>query len=302
MLNFNELKDIPGYDTWQCIKQINQGFSSDKKFFIKDANGRKFFLRLSDVSLYNRKKQEHEIIYSMSQLGIPTVQEVDLGLCNYGKNVYMLQTWIDGHLLETVLPTLTETRQYELGLEAGRILKKIHSIQSATTCDWYSTRLKQYLSSYEEYKKHHISYEHEQQIDKFINENIDLLKGKRVSLVHGDYHVGNMILPPTEAIYIIDFDRFDWKNPIEDFYKLAVFSRYINTSFCIGQIDGYTDSCPSREFWEMYALSVAMTSFLSLLWGKRISEDMYRHRKKLCDILVQDHDYFKSNIPKWYRK
>ena len=39
-----------------------------------------------------------------------------------------LQSWIEGEDAETAVPLLADARQYALGLEAGRILKKIHSI------------------------------------------------------------------------------------------------------------------------------------------------------------------------------
>ena len=70
-----------------------------------------------------------------------------------------------------------------------------------------------------------------------LKTNVHLLKRKQVSLVHGDYHVGNMILSPEQTITIIDYDQLDWKAPIEDFYKLGVFSRNISIPFCRGQID-----------------------------------------------------------------
>lgn len=40
----------------------------------------------------------------------------------------MLLTWIEGKDLEEVLSDLTEEQQYQLGRQAGKILKKIHSI------------------------------------------------------------------------------------------------------------------------------------------------------------------------------
>jgi len=302
---FNEdkskFKDIPNHNDWKYIRQINKGFSSDSKYYIKTKDDKEFFLRLSDISLYNKKKEEHEIIKLMKHIEISSLQEVDFGVCNNGKNVYMLQTWINGVALESVLPTLSGDNQYKLGIEGGRILKKIHSIKSREDIDWYSVRVKKYLSSYEKYKQHGIEYKYENQINEYVNLNVHLLKNIGVSLVHGDYHVGNMILNSKENITIIDYDRIDWKAPIEDFYKLGVFSRNISVPFSRGQIDGYTDNNPSVEFWEMYCLSMAMTSFLSLLWGKIRSEDMYNYRKKLCDTLVEDHNCFKEIIPRWYR-
>lgn len=299
-MEYGRFEDIPTYRNWKYIKKINQGFSSDLKYYIKTENGEELFLRLSDISSYYRKKQEHEIISIITELGIPSLQEIDFGKCNNGKNVYMIQTWINGRTLENALPTLSEDKQYNLGVEAGKLLKKIHSVKSEVIIDWYSVRLEEYSSNYEKYKQYCISYKYEQQINEYINKNIGLLKGLPVSLVHGDYHVGNMILCPDETITIIDFDRFSWKAPIEDFYKLAVFSRNISIPFCKGQVDGYTENNPSLEFWKIYCLCIAMTSFLSLLWGKMRSEEMYLHRKKLCNILVEDHNCFENNIPKWY--
>ena len=62
------------------------------------------------------------------ELGINMSLPIDFGTCNNEKNVYMLLTWVEGKDLEEILPTLTENEQYQLGREAGKILKKIHSI------------------------------------------------------------------------------------------------------------------------------------------------------------------------------
>lgn len=41
----------------------------------------------------------------------------------------MLLTWIDGTSFDTALKNLPQKEQYELGLQAGRILKEIHSVE-----------------------------------------------------------------------------------------------------------------------------------------------------------------------------
>lgn len=218
MVEQNKFKDIPTFNTWKSIEQIHQGFSYDLKYSIKTEDGEKYFLRVSDALSYDRKKQEHEIIGTMTNLGIPSLQEIDFGRCNHGKNVYMLQTWINGNILETALPTLPKDQQYKLGVKAGTILRKMHSFKSTVISDWYSVRLEQYQSNYKKYKQYGIRYKYEHQINEYINENVHLLKGKQVSFVHGDYHVGNMILSPEQTITIIDFDSFDWKAPIEKIF------------------------------------------------------------------------------------
>lgn len=41
---------------------------------------------------------------------------------------YILESWIDGEDAEAVLPMLSETEQYVLGLKSGEILRKIQSM------------------------------------------------------------------------------------------------------------------------------------------------------------------------------
>ena len=44
------------------------------------------------------------------------------------KKVYMVLKWVDGESAEEVLQNLSVSEQYKLGIEAGIMLKKIHSI------------------------------------------------------------------------------------------------------------------------------------------------------------------------------
>ena len=55
---------------------------------------------------------------------------IDFGICNNGKKVYTLFTWIDGKDAEAILPTLTDREQYNLGFKAGEVLRKIHQVPS----------------------------------------------------------------------------------------------------------------------------------------------------------------------------
>ena len=73
----------------------------------------------------------------MAELNVPASRPIDFGVCNGGKSVYQLLIWIDGEDAESVLPILTETEQYVLGIRSGEILRKIHSIPAPNTQeDW----------------------------------------------------------------------------------------------------------------------------------------------------------------------
>ena len=113
---------------WMNTTLISKGWSSDKKYLVETADSKMQLLRISDIDAYEAKKKEYEIITKYSQLGINMSMPIEFGICNEGKNVYMLLSWVEGRDLEEVLPELSEWDQYKLGRQAGTILRKIHSI------------------------------------------------------------------------------------------------------------------------------------------------------------------------------
>ena len=121
--------DIESSSNWQAVEQISKGWSSDKKYMIKTKSGELLLLRIADIEQYDSKKKEYEIITKYSKLGINMSMPIEFGTSNDGKNVYMLLSWIEGKDLEEVLPRLSVDEQYQLGRQAGTILRKLHSIE-----------------------------------------------------------------------------------------------------------------------------------------------------------------------------
>ena len=125
------MHDIKNYNTFIKIEPVNKGWSSDKKYYIETAEGRRLLLRVADISEYDRKKAEYEMMKQVAALGVTMSQPVDFGICDNGKCVYSLLTWCDGEDAETILLRLTETEQYVLGIKSGEILRRIHSIPAS---------------------------------------------------------------------------------------------------------------------------------------------------------------------------
>lgn len=110
---------------------INKGWSGDKKYCVTDENGRQYLLRVSDAAQYDTKKSEFNMMKQVVDLSVPMCQPIEFGVCDEG--VYSIQSWIDGVDAEEIISTLLDTEQYVYGLEAGRILRKIHSISTPAT-------------------------------------------------------------------------------------------------------------------------------------------------------------------------
>lgn len=100
-----------------------------------DENGNRYLLRISDITEYDKKQSEFNMMKQLSALGVPLCQSIKFGVCDEG--VYSIQSCIDSEDAEEIIPTLSDTEQYVNGLEAGRILKKIHSMPAPETQeDW----------------------------------------------------------------------------------------------------------------------------------------------------------------------
>ena len=136
---------------------------------------------------------------------------VDFGKCDEG--IYTLQTWIDGKDAEEVVPYLADSEQYALGFEAGRILKKIHSIPApADQPDWENRFNKKMDRKIQMYNDCPIRFDGAEYILDYIEANRHLLKNRPQCYQHGDYHIGNMMIE-NGKIVIIDFDRYDFGDP-----------------------------------------------------------------------------------------
>ncbi|CAM3206704.1 phosphotransferase [Filibacter tadaridae] len=120
--------DIKGYTTFKKIKPINKGWSSDKKHYIETVANKKLLLRIAGILEYDKKNSEFEMMKRIAESGVSMSKPIDFGICDNGKSAYSLFTWCDGEDADIVLPKMTKTRQYELGVKSGLLLRKIHTI------------------------------------------------------------------------------------------------------------------------------------------------------------------------------
>ena len=199
---------------------INKGWSNDKKYCITDKNGTQYLLRVSDLAEHDKKQSEFNMIKQVSALGVPMCQPIEFGVCDEG--VYSIQSWIDGADAEEIIPTLSDTEQYVYGLEAGRILRKIHSIPAPAMQEDWEIRFNRKMDyKIKKYTECPMKYENGQAFIDYINENRYLLKDRPQTYQHGDYHIGNMMIGSDKKLYIIDFNRNDFGDPWEEFNRIV---------------------------------------------------------------------------------
>jgi aminoglycoside phosphotransferase (APT) family kinase protein len=204
------------------MELLNKGWSSDKKYVVETADGERFLLRIADVAEYERKKLEFENMQRVVTLGIPMQQPVEFGVCNDGKSVYLLLTWVDGEDLEPKLPLLTETEQYVLGMKTGDMLRKIHSIPSPENIDRWETR---YFAVMDErfaaYENEGVPFDGCNAILAYLEDNRHLLANRPQCRIHGDCHEGNLILSADGELSLVDWHTMDFESIADPWYEIS---------------------------------------------------------------------------------
>ena len=292
--------NIKSSTNWKSVTHISKGWSSDKKYLVKTEFDELLLLRISDIEQYDEKKKEYEIITKYSKLGIHMSMPKEFGICNEGKSVYMLLSWIEGNDLESVLPHLSDEEQYLLGRQAGVILKKIHSINVAPVDVPNTTKKDKKLLQLSRYEESNVRIENDEIAIKYVKDNIKNIWTKEPVYMHGDFHPGNLIYMNDGSIGVIDFNRWEVGDPYEEFYKLDSFGIELSVPYCIGQVDAYFDDDIPLDFWKVHAVYVAHSSLFSIKWAEKFGQSdidgMVRRTKQAFD----NYNDFSKYIPNWY--
>lgn len=293
-------KDIKSSKDWRLVERINKGWSCDEKYYIETINNEKLLLRVSDISNYEVKKKEYEIIQLYSTLGFEMSKPIDFGTCDNHQLVYMLLTYVEGEDLESLLPKLSMKQQYELGRKAGIILKKIHQLKVPADEIPVQTKVPHKLNQIERYINSQVRVEYDEIALQYIKRHLDKMWKQKPTYLHGDFHPGNLILTPSGEIGVIDFNRWEIGDPYEEFYKLESFGVEVSIPYCVGQIDAYFNEEIPLEFWETLAVYVAHASLFSIKWAEKFGQADVDGMIERCQRAFEHYDDFRVMIPKWY--
>jgi len=296
-----EVKEICDRKTWVKWTKIHQGWSMDAKYKVIDRFGREFLLRTAKIEHKERFKKEFSFIQEVYQKGLSTHQGVKMGVCFKEQYCFQLLDYLKGDQVEQILPSLPKSIQASMGRQMGKELKVLHSLREVKEVDWEETYTKKISNYIRNYRNCIMEDPLVEEFISFVNEHLYLLKNRPVCQLHGDFHVGNMIVDEHHHVYMIDFNRMKLGDPWYEFNRIY-FSFRVSPLFAKGLVEGYFDDQIPKEFFlymKFYLLSIMIAT---LPWSIPFGDEDIAFAKKAIKTVYDTYDGLKEDIPKWYKE
>jgi len=295
------INDIQALKENNILSKIDKGWSFDTKYIVTNSDNTKYLLRVSPIENYSLKEKEFQYLTKLKDSNLNISIPIEIGVCNNGNSTYTIYNWIEGDDANLVIPSLSKDKQYDLGFESGVILKKIQSIIVEEHIEPWEIRYGRKIEKkIQEYKNCSLKLPGGYYALKYLEENKHLLKGRPTSFLHGDFHIGNMVCNGSD-IGIIDFNRFDFGDPFEDFNRMF-FSAELSPIFAKGIIDGYFNRAIPEDFFPLMLLYTALNQISSLTWSMQFGQVEIDNAYKTSSNILKWYDNYDRLIPSWYEE
>ena len=298
--------DIPGYENFAKIEQITKGWSDDKKYFVETRDGRRMLLRVSDIKEFDRKKAEYGMLERACAIGVLAPEPLGFGLCGGNRNVYSLSGWLDGEDAAEALPRMGEAEQYALGIKAGELLRRIHTLPAPEDAepwgDWFYRKAQGRIDFY---NANPIQSESGEIVVRYLQDNRHLLDNRPQTFGHGDFNVNNMMVMPGGEIGVIDFNYYnkDHGDPWWEFdVMLNGWGSEPSAYFHSGMLHGYFHGSPPREFFELFSYYQAYDALAALCDTSVHHQGEPEIGRRHLENILRWFDDMNNPVPSWYLK
>ena len=281
------------------IEKLNKGWSRDIKFILTNSIGDKYLLRISNAELFEKKKEQFELLQRLNSLDINCSKPLDFGYLTNGK-VFMLLSWLEGVSAEEGVGSMTDEKAYEIGVESGKTLKLLHQLPiKSPTVSWWQKYSEKIPKKIENLKNSPLSFDNQLTVIQYVLDNMSLVKNREQAFSHADYHVGNMIVNKGK-IGVIDFDKNTIADTYDDF-KPFCWNVFVSEYFQTGLINGYFNNKVPDEFFKILALYASESIISHLPWAIKFGEKEVQTAYKVIDSVLLWYDNFNLTVPTWYK-
>ena len=217
------------------------------------------------------------------------------------EEVYTVLTWLEGEDAETAVARLNDKDAYLLGIEAGKVLQKLHQLpvdvdNEISWWDKYTAKTVRKVKAMEDCP---VEVPDMELLKNYINKNMHLVENRKQTFTHADYHLGNLIVH-NGKIGVIDFDKNTIADPYDEF-KPFVWNTSVSEYFETGLINGYFDNKVPEDFFPILALYAVEHLISFIPWALKFGNEQTQKGYDIHKKVMKWYDNFNLIVPTWYK-
>ena len=288
----HKLEDI------QELTQIEKGFSIEKKYWIKTGRD-ELLLRVTPLRLLDRKKLEFDVMRTLHSSGVNCNKPIDIFSDEQNDSVFSLFHYLPGQDAEETIQEFDEKTQYAIGFQAGQDLKRINRLVNDSS-SWKQRKLAKHKQYLDQYLAQDYRFDNDDKVIQFIELNFDSIGTGVDRLQHDDFHLGNIVIADGNYGGILDFNRFDWGDPLHEFVKLEWFTWPVSRAFARGEIQGYFgENGIDRQSCLTISVYVAMSIISTVVWTMKFHPETMQDIEKRLNEILASYECFERVEPEW---
>ena len=280
------------------ITPIERRFSSEEKYEVTTDRSI-YLLEFSPIKSFIRKKEEFELMKELYAIGVQCNKPIAIFKDDKLGKVYSILSFLPGYDARDNIAELSSAIQYEMGFHAGQDLKRITSLRSETNT-WKQRKWQKHENYLKEYFAQDFRFRDDEKVIGFIENNYDRLESSTDFFQHDDFHLGNIIINDKNYVGVIDFNNYDWGDPLHEFIKLEWLTWPICEEFSRGQVEEYfgknkidDDDCL------LISVYIAMSIPSTIVWTLKFHPQTMTYIEKRLYSILDHYDYFENINPDW---
>lgn len=276
------------------ISKINSGTSSVEKYKVyKD--GKYYLLRLFDARFMKSRYTALSNIETLYINGINVPKVYEKGILSDTKG-YALLDWINGVSLDNILVNRELEIQY--GKLVAKELIKMHDVKINDKVMLYDNYIKSFEKKINKIVDLKINDFPIDIFENYVSKYSKLLKKiPSNSIIHGDFHPGNVIINNNKIVFI-DLDVCKVSNSWEDLSSNACNMDFPNFYSSI-MINYFNGNIP-KDFWQVYYLYGSLYILDYILYVLRTNGKILEDGIEKLNTFLDFTDNFHCEIPKWF--
>lgn len=293
--------EIPESSCWNVCREEPSPYAEERRYCVQSRSGDRHWIRLFDPRCYDRVKKEFDLAAHLRVCRIPSPRVHRYGFCAGGSLLYLLQDPPAGCSCTTGLTEQRPEMQYALGMETGRVLKKLHflDIRESSGSPPISGRSSREIACGElpaELGKLPVCRD----LLRAAGYATDPDRAKN-RLLAGDFLPDHIRIDADGSVSLADLGACRCGDPCEDLASAILAFAPLSIPFVIGLLDCYflfTPGLRSLRRIAGYAACRALGDLLGEAAGG-ISGRLPALRR--AQDLNEQYNRFRSVVPRWYK-